>query len=181
MEAREKVLVASFDAGVAFTRAGVGYVHAIAHQLGALFHIPHGVANAMLLHKILDFYLTPPTNDYAVTSLAKMALLIKNRGDEEVQSSEKEGLAREFVDAVKKLTDRVGIPSFAKGFPSGRVEEVAQRALNEAHGQQFDFFTEPVKHLLDTGYPVPKYMTLQQCEQITAQVVDPSAANASKL
>jgi len=49
MEARGAMLLGSFEAGVAFTRASVGYVHAIAHQLGAMFHTPHGDANAMLL------------------------------------------------------------------------------------------------------------------------------------
>lgn len=73
------MLVASFDAGLAFTRAGVGYVHAIAHQLGALFHIPHGVANAMLLHRMLEFYRTPPTNQFAVNALARLALAIQNK------------------------------------------------------------------------------------------------------
>ena len=49
LAARENMLVASCQAGMAFTRAGVGYVHAIAHQLGALYHVPHGLANAIVL------------------------------------------------------------------------------------------------------------------------------------
>jgi len=55
LRAREELLQASFDAGLAFTRANLGYVHAIAHQLGGMFHTPHGEANAMLLPHILDF------------------------------------------------------------------------------------------------------------------------------
>jgi len=55
MAARDGMLQASFEAGLAFTRANVGYVHAIAHQLGAMFHTPHGDANAMLLPHVLDF------------------------------------------------------------------------------------------------------------------------------
>ena len=53
MEAREGMLIASFEAGVAFTRANVGYVHAIAHTLGGLFHTPHGVGNSMVLPHVL--------------------------------------------------------------------------------------------------------------------------------
>merc|ERR1711988_615347 len=57
MDARQAMLLGSFEAGAAFTKAGLGYVHAIAHQLGGLFHTPHGVANAMLLPHVLEFYL----------------------------------------------------------------------------------------------------------------------------
>ena len=46
---------------MAFTRANVGYVHAVAHTLGAKFHTPHGVANAMVLPHVLDFYLASGT------------------------------------------------------------------------------------------------------------------------
>ena len=46
LKAREEMLLASFEAGVAFTRANVGYVHAIAHTFGGKFHTPHGVANS---------------------------------------------------------------------------------------------------------------------------------------
>jgi alcohol dehydrogenase class IV len=58
--AREGMLEASFEAGVAFTRANVGYVHAIAHTFGGLYHTPHGVANAMILPAILEFYSDNP-------------------------------------------------------------------------------------------------------------------------
>merc|ERR1719330_1104374 len=57
LAAREQMLNAAFEAGLAFTRANVGYVHAIAHQLGGMFHTPHGDANAMLLPHVLDFYI----------------------------------------------------------------------------------------------------------------------------
>jgi alcohol dehydrogenase len=49
LQAREDMLVASCMAGLAFTRTGVGYVHAFAHQLGGRYQVPHGVANAILL------------------------------------------------------------------------------------------------------------------------------------
>ena len=47
------MLEASYEAGVAFTRSCVGYVHAIAHTLGGLYGIPHGLANAVILPHIL--------------------------------------------------------------------------------------------------------------------------------
>lgn len=56
LAAREQLLRASFEAGVAFTRTAVGYVHGVAHQLGGLYGTPHGVGNAMVLPYVLDFY-----------------------------------------------------------------------------------------------------------------------------
>ena len=54
--AREQMLLASYEAGVAFTRSNVGYVHAVAHTFGGKFGVPHGVANAMVMPHVLDFY-----------------------------------------------------------------------------------------------------------------------------
>ena len=56
LEARENMLVASYHAGLAFTRAYVGYVHAIAHNLGGMYNIPHGLANAVILPYVLDYF-----------------------------------------------------------------------------------------------------------------------------
>ena len=53
LEAREKMSLASTYAGFAFTRANVGYVHAIAHQFGGRYHTPHGLANAIMLPHVL--------------------------------------------------------------------------------------------------------------------------------
>ncbi len=51
--ARTQMLIASYEAGFAFTRAGVGKVHAIAHTLGGLYNTPHGLANAVILPIVL--------------------------------------------------------------------------------------------------------------------------------
>jgi alcohol dehydrogenase class IV len=55
LKAREKMALASTYAGLAFTRANVGYVHAIAHQFGGVYHTPHGLANAIMLPHVLRF------------------------------------------------------------------------------------------------------------------------------
>ena len=61
IDARQSLAVASCLAGLAFTKASVGYVHAIAHQLGPLYHLPHGYLNAILLPYVLDFSLDGAT------------------------------------------------------------------------------------------------------------------------
>jgi alcohol dehydrogenase class IV len=68
--ARERMALAASYAGQAFTRANVGYVHAIAHQLGGLYHTPHGLANAIMLPHVLRF-LSP-------TITAKLAVLAQH-------------------------------------------------------------------------------------------------------
>ncbi|VTN81307.1 ethanolamine utilization protein EutG [Klebsiella pneumoniae] len=55
LAARENMLLASCMAGMAFSSAGLGLCHAMAHQPGAALHIPHGLANAMLLPTVMEF------------------------------------------------------------------------------------------------------------------------------
>ena len=57
LQREDPLAVASCQAGLAFTKAGVGYVHAISHQIGAIYHLPHGLVNAVVLPYVLDFYL----------------------------------------------------------------------------------------------------------------------------
>ncbi|GFP26204.1 alcohol dehydrogenase, partial [Candidatus Hakubella thermalkaliphila] len=57
VEAREKVMYAQMTAGLAFSNAGLGNVHAMAHQLGAVYNMPHGLANAVLLPYVMEFNL----------------------------------------------------------------------------------------------------------------------------
>ena len=172
MEARQALLEASFDAGVAFTRAGVGYVHAIAHQLGALYHVPHGVANAMILPYILEFYQNDMPDKFADLAIAAG---LKEGNESNIT------LASKFTQAVRKMKEDLDIPTFVKGFPASMVDNVVERALNEAHGATFSLLEAPIQYSLDTGYPVPGYMSTEQCRAIVANFVDPSASNTSKL
>lgn len=65
LEAREQMVYAQFLAGMAFNNASLGYVHAIAHQLGGFYNLPHGVCNAILLPHVCRFNLTARTERFA--------------------------------------------------------------------------------------------------------------------
>ena len=96
---RAAMLQASFDAGAAFTRASVGNVHAIAHTLGGLYGVPHGLANAVLLPLVLEDY-----GKAACPCLARLAALVGLKGESE------ESLAKAFIAEIRAMNARMGIP-----------------------------------------------------------------------
>lgn len=137
LEARERMALASFNAGLAFTRSGVGYVHAIAHQLGGLYHVPHGLANAILLPYVLDFSLPDCTDRLA--ELARCAGLEKGRMDDEA-------LAEKFIAHIRTMNQRMGIPETVKQMRREDFDTIVDRALAEAHGT----------------YAVPRYLSREE-------------------
>ncbi|MCR5715815.1 MAG: iron-containing alcohol dehydrogenase [Lachnospiraceae bacterium] len=135
--ARDQMLVASYEAGIAFTNAFVGYVHAIAHGIGGLYHVPHGLACAVLLPKVMESY-----GKAVYEPLAELADFI---GLNESGES-KEEKARAFIKRLYDLNDLLGIP---KNFPNVKEEdipELARRAIAEAN----------------PGYPVPVIWSQQE-------------------
>ncbi len=141
IEARENMLVASFYAGVAFTRAYVGYVHAIAHNLGGMYGIPHGLANAVILPYILEFF--------GDSAHHRLAILADVAGITEGLTSEKEK-AEKFIEAIKELNKKMNIPDKFEGIKDEDIELIATRALKEGN---------PL-------YPVPKIMNFEECKAI---------------
>ena len=115
-EARQAMLLASYKAGFAFTRAGVGNIHAIAHTLGGLYNTPHGLANAVILPKVLD--------DYGKKVHKKLARLAQAAGlvpaTDKKTDAEK---ARIFIDAIYAMNERMGIP---RGFDCIKSEDIPQ-------------------------------------------------------
>lgn len=105
LEARENMNYAEFLAGMAFNSAGLGYVHAMAHQLGGFYNYPHGVCNAILLPHVCMFNLS--------ASMKRFALIAKTMG-ESVEGLTEEEAALSAVHAIKKLAKAVGIPSGIK-------------------------------------------------------------------
>ncbi|WP_295612272.1 iron-containing alcohol dehydrogenase [uncultured Lamprocystis sp.] len=139
--ARQSLAVASCLAGLAITRASIGYVHAIAHQLGPLYHLPHGYLNAILLPYVLDFYV-----DGAASRLAELARACGLGRDGEDPRS----LALSLVAAIRRLNASVGIPPTIEQIADADIPEIVRRALAEAHGT----------------YPVPMYMSAADCATI---------------
>lgn len=150
LAAREKMSLASTYAGFAFTRANVGYVHAIAHQFGGMYHTPHGLANAIMLPFVLK-YSRP-----AITErLATLALRAKVGNEDESSDV----LAQKFLDAVDQLNKDLCIPTYLDALQEADIPELAKAACWEAH----------------TGYPVPRYMSQDVCEGIIRQALPPKA------
>jgi alcohol dehydrogenase class IV len=146
LAAREKMALAANYAGQAFTRANVGYVHAIAHQLGGLYHTPHGLANAIMLPHVLRF-LSP-----AITAkLAMLALRAKvgQKNDSEAI------LAQKFLDSIDAMNARLGIPATLDALREKDIAALARAACHEA----------------DVNYPVPLYMSQADCEAVIRQVL----------
>ncbi len=154
LEAREKMSLASTYAGFAFTRANVGYVHAIAHQFGGLYHTPHGLANAIMLPLVLKY-----SHPAIVNRLALLAVAAKIGTEDE----DNDTLAQKFLDAVDQLNRDLGIPTFLAALKESDIPALAKAACWEAH----------------TGYPVPRYMSQEVCEDLIRKALPPKAAAAA--
>lgn len=154
LAAREKMALASTYAGLAFTRANVGNVHAIAHQLGGKYHTPHGLANAIVLPHVLRFSAAEITG-----RLADLAIHARlgNEGEAE------EELADRFLDSVEALAASVGIPRRLDALRESDIPALAKAACWEA----------------DTSYPVPRRMTQDDCEAILRALLPSEPARRS--
>lgn len=100
-EARNGMAVAQYIAGMAFSNVGLGVVHGMAHPLGAIFDVPHGVANALLLPLIMEYNAPAALDKY--TDIAKAMNVYK-------EGMSKEEAAKAACNAVRQLSIRVGIP-----------------------------------------------------------------------
>ena len=146
LAARQAMALAATYAGMAFSRASVGYVHAIAHNLGGLYHTPHGLANAIVLPHILDFY--------AQAAAAQLAELARAIGAADAATAESQA-ATAFIARVRELARTVGIPERLASLREADIPELARRAMAEAQG----------------FYPVPRFMSHAQCEAILRKLL----------
>lgn len=150
LHAREQMALASMYAGQAFTRANVGNVHALAHQLGGRYHTPHGLANAILL---------PPVLRWCAASVTDRLATLALRAGVATENEPVEQRAQAFVESVDALNQRVGIPRTLAELREVDIPDLARAACREA----------------DANYPVPRVMSQPDAEAILREVL-PAAA-----
>jgi len=145
LTARSNMLTAAFYAGIAFTKAYVGYVHAIAHTLGGYYRIPHGLANAVILPYVLDYY-----GETAHRPLAELADLIGiTIGGDSVEVK-----ARKFIAWIRDLNARMNIPTSLGGIQEADLPGMIHNALREAN---------PL-------YPVPKILFAEDLHKLYTMI-----------
>lgn len=141
LEARQDMALAAYYAGVAFTTAGVGYVHAIAHNFGARYHTPHGLANAIAMPYVLE-YSKPACTE-------RLARLAEVSGLREPTDSPDQ-LADKFIARIRKMNENFGIPTHLDALQERDIPDIADAAMDEAH----------------MTYAVPRYMDKPACEAL---------------
>jgi alcohol dehydrogenase len=127
LEAREQMAYAQFLAGMAFNNASLGYVHAMAHQLGGFYDLPHGVCNALLLPHVEAFNVE--------TSAARLADVARAMG-EAVEGMDAASGARACLAAIRRLSVDIGIPASLSelGVKDNDIPLLAANALKDACG-----------------------------------------------
>jgi lactaldehyde reductase len=123
-EGRNGMAVAQYIAGMAFSNVGLGLVHGMAHPMGSLFDVPHGVANALLLPTIMEFNMPE--------CLEKYPRIAEAMGVDTTGMSRKEA-AQAAVEAVKALAIKVGIPQHLSelGITEADIPALAEQALSD--------------------------------------------------
>jgi alcohol dehydrogenase len=139
--AREKMLKASYDAGYAFTRSYVGYIHGIAHQFGGFYDIPHGLANAIIMPYVLKAY--------GKKIHKKLAVLhdLVNPNHKNLTDEQK---SNQFIELILKLNQMMDIPNKITVPNLDHVKTMVSRAHKEVN---------PL-------YPVPKIFKKSELEEL---------------
>ncbi|HAT4134344.1 L-threonine dehydrogenase [Clostridium perfringens] len=125
VEARDMMAYAEYLAGMAFNNASLGYVHAMAHQLGGFYNLPHGVCNAILLPHVQEYNKS--------TSASRLAKIAKIMGRNIEGLTDEQG-ADLCIDMIKSLSQTIGIPEGlgVLGVKESDFETLATNALNDA-------------------------------------------------
>lgn len=150
MEARSNMAQAAFLAGRAFSKSYVGYCHAVAHSLGGKYHIPHGLANAVLLPYTLESYgsaIYKKAKDIAVA----MGIVDENESGETA--------TRQLIAHIRKMNADMGIPAKLAGIQAEDIPQLAKYAHREAN---------PL-------YPVPALMDARELQKLYYDVMEENA------
>jgi len=121
---REGMALAQYIAAQAFSNVGLGLVHGMAHPMGSLHDIPHGVANALLLPTIMEFNMP--------TRIEKYGVIAQHMGVDTTGMTPEEA-AQAAVDAVRELSIRVGIPQHLSeiGITEADIPALAAQAITD--------------------------------------------------
>jgi len=125
LKSREAMVFAEYLAGIAFNNASLGYVHALAHQLGGFYNLPHGLCNAILLPAVMKYNLPAAITKYA--DLARAAGINTTNQSSEVS-------ANQFIAQVQQLNKELGLParlSELRGFKPEDIPLLAENALKD--------------------------------------------------
>ena len=139
---REGMALGQYIAGMGFSNVGLGIVHSMAHPLGALYDTPHGVANAIILPTVME-YNAPETGE-------KYREIAKAMGVDGVDAMTLEDARKAAIDAVKKLSGDVGIPSDLKEIVKKEdIDFLSQSAFDDAcrPGNPRETSVEEIKEL----------------------------------
>ena len=146
LEARKNMLLASYNAGLAFTKSYVGYVHAVAHSLGGKYNVAHGLANAVILPHMLK--------KFGSSIYKKLWKLSVHVGMCDETTDYKTG-AEMFIAKVEELNEKMNIPTKLDCIVREDVPELAKTAEHEGN---------PL-------YPVPKLFTAKELEEIYYEIM----------
>lgn len=124
LEARSMVMLAALEGGIAFSNASVTLVHGMSRPLGAYFHLPHGLSNAVLLAPCMEYALMGSPHRFAQVA-QELGVPREGRRDLEV--------AREGVEAVRSLCRDIGIPTLSGlGMDRDKYRELIERMASDA-------------------------------------------------
>ena len=122
LEARSKMLLASYYAGVAINSNFIGYVHAVAHGIGGMYGVTHGKANAVILPHMLEAF-----GEAAWSKLARLAELVGLSGKNDQEK------AVAFIGSIREMNAKLQIPETIEELQRKDFEELAKRALKEGN------------------------------------------------
>lgn len=146
--ARGQQQIAATMAGVAFSNAQIGLVHAAAHSVGALFKVPHGLANSILLPYVMEYNMDEAAERYRLVAEA-MGVCEKGMSDEEAGQA--------AVNEIFELTKKIGLPQKLSevDVPESGLEAVAELALSDGsivYNPKDIFEPEQVMEVLKKAY-----------------------------
>lgn len=139
LEARQQMQIAAFDAGRAFTRGCVGYIHAVGHTLGGLYGVAHGLAMSVILPYVLKQF-----GESVYDKLADLADVCN------IQGSNNKEKAENFISWIEEMKTKMSIPEGFDCIKDEDIEQIVSWAIQEAN---------PL-------YPVPKIWDKQDFRKL---------------